>query len=711
MLAFADVLGFLLTVVVLLFLGTGGYVASILSLGDRAETELATVAIETLVGATALALAIGLALGAAGVLEIVPALGVLFATVIALLAIARRKMPPRHLEAPLRALASRLAELAREHPAITILAANALFAESAFALLHPPLSWDSIEYHLLLAAHWFHRHDLAPFLGAPRLHVQGMNPAAGSVYLWWWLASAHSDLYVNLAYVPHWVLLGVVAYSLARRLGATRFAPLAGATPLFLPVILRWATTQYADILMTSMLLAGLHFLARFAANGARRDAAWAGVALGVALGAKGLGVPYVFSLALPAIAWMPRPMRDRTRAFAIAASTCALLGAYFYVRNALVTGSPFFPFTALSFGRRVVCDPATFVGPGEGAVAGGQIAYRLGALARSGTLFDAFLGSPAPTELESGVGPAFACVIVGLVALPWSAAREQRWLVRTIAVFVVFTVLVWLFVPYARGSLVFLNIRYLDPTLVLGSVAFFAWLDRRGLSPQWASTIAILIAAQGVLAQTVLLAWRPRRVLFAIDALVIGAAVSTRARGFLRRRAKVLAAIALAAFAAYTPWFAEFRDLDRARAYGDDLSGHETLAYRHARAWAWLDSNGRDGTVAFVSAPLTYFYYPAMGMRLDRRVTYVNADAQDGMYVTDFPRCHLRDHPDRDAWLRRLDRDNVRWLLVSRYPPASFPIEAEWARALSDAFVLRYSDTANLLFERVRAPNPDPRS
>ena len=151
------------------------------------------------------------------------------------------------------------------------------------------------------------------------------------------------------------------------------------------------------------------------------------------------------------------------------------------------------------------------------------------------------------------------------------------------------------------------------------------------------------------------------------------------------------------------TPRFAEFRDHDRTRAYGEAVSGHDTLAFRHARAWAWLDSNGADGTVAFVSSPLSFFYYPAMGMRLERRVLYVGVDAREGRSVTDFTGCHLRDRPDRDAWLRRVDREGVRWLLVSRYPPATFPIEAEWARSLETRFELRYGDATNLLFERRR--------
>src|SRR5689334_20599312 len=132
MIAFADVLGFVLTLVVLFFLFTGGYVASVLTLdrGD-AERQPATVFIETTVGATALAPGLGAVPGPARHLEITYALGLLALVVITLVAIARRRSVG--LAPPIAAVAARIACLVRDHPALAILAANAIFLEAAFA--------------------------------------------------------------------------------------------------------------------------------------------------------------------------------------------------------------------------------------------------------------------------------------------------------------------------------------------------------------------------------------------------------------------------------------------------------------------------------------------------------------------------------------------------------------------------------------------------
>ena len=57
-------------------------------------------------------------------------------------------------------------------------------------------------------------------------YFYGFEPSNGSVWLWWWMAPSHSELYVNLAFFPQTLLLALAAGGIARELGARRHWPL-----------------------------------------------------------------------------------------------------------------------------------------------------------------------------------------------------------------------------------------------------------------------------------------------------------------------------------------------------------------------------------------------------------------------------------------------------------------------------------------------------
>ena len=62
------------------------------------------------------------------------------------------------------------------------------------------------------------REDFAPIFGMHPTYFYGYQPSNGSVWLWWWMAPSHSELYANLAFFLPLQLLTWVrnAESLAR---------------------------------------------------------------------------------------------------------------------------------------------------------------------------------------------------------------------------------------------------------------------------------------------------------------------------------------------------------------------------------------------------------------------------------------------------------------------------------------------------------------
>jgi hypothetical protein len=190
-----------------------------------------------------------------------------------------------------------------------------------------------------------------------------------------------------------------------------------------------------------------------------------------------------------------------------------------------------------------------------------------------------------------------------------------------------------------------------------------------------------------------------------AADAFAVALALAPGLRRGLARWWRPLALAAALALVLLAPALGRFRDADRARALGEEYTAHATSGRRYAAAWGWLDRHAGSGTVDVVSAPDTFFVYPAMGPRLERRAIYVNVNARDLHAAAAYPRCQPRVDPAPDAWLANLRREGVRWLHLSRTPPYPFPQEDGWAAARRERFALRFADATNRVWEVLPAP------
>src|SRR6201995_279835 len=230
-----DLLGAVLTLVALGFLALGGYLAALRLLREEAARDPLALAIATLLLATAEAVGIGLLLGSLGLLRIDLALALQAALALVLLVGFRRSPPPGGLGAPARAICERAWEHLRAHPALSIVTFHAVGSEALRGLIRPPLSWDSLMYHLLLAGTWLRDHNLNPVFGNIPNNYYGYVPANGSLWFWWWMAPSHSEFWVNLATLPHGILVGLATGGIARRLGAGRHWPLASFVMLMTP--------------------------------------------------------------------------------------------------------------------------------------------------------------------------------------------------------------------------------------------------------------------------------------------------------------------------------------------------------------------------------------------------------------------------------------------------------------------------------------------
>jgi hypothetical protein len=755
-----DVAGALFTLLALGALAGGGYLAALHLLGrERAAAGALELAVAWLLASTSLGVGIGLLLGACGQLR--PGLALALALLACGTLLApwwRRRRPagagsgaaagarggaggetgartgagaeaetgagagmqaglePPDLAGPARHLGARLAACLRRHWVLSLLALHAIGSEALRGLLRPPLSWDSLMYHLWLAATWVQRHDLAPVFAAYPLNYYGYSPANGAVWLWWWMAPSHGELYANLAFLPQWALLGLATGAVARRLGARRAWPLAAFLVVLTPAVLRFAATQYVDVFTAACLLAGCYFGMSWLREPRWGDAALAAAGLGLAAGTKVLGLAYAAALGAALLPLAVGAWRRRAAQAAAALLLAAALGGFFYLRNAARGVDPL----------ALECEGLPHRQPARGLPAlprPGSAAALPRQMLAGGRLLRAFLGTvdePRSPFVDLGLGPQAVLLLLGVAAL--AGVPRERWREAAVAGSQVLAeAACWATVPFAAAGHVFANVRYLLPAVGLAFAGGVAAAESRRADERLLQGIAVALAAQDLLQLHARLSDGVRLTVAAGDLAAVAVALSpqlrARLRGWLspagprrhRRLALAAAGGALVAALAAVPLLARFRAADRRRALTFEYTAHGNNVAWYTSGWDWLDRHGGHGTVAVVNSPDTFFIYPAMGPYLERRALYVNVNAANLDEAAAYPLCQPRVEPSAAAWIANLRRAGVRWLDLTRTPPFPFSMEDGWARAHPELFALRFVDATNRIFELLPAPAAPP--
>lgn len=220
----------------------------------------------------------------------------------------------------------------------------------------PPTSADALVYHAEFPRRWLELHRIDdPFwsyaafypLGIETLFAQAMSVVglggAGSALA---AGSAASALHGLLA-----VLATLAVFGLARELGGgSDSAGVLGAALFALQGLVTWdSTSTFVDMGLVFFAVVAAWHAVRFSREPTRGTAAWVGVAAGGAAGAKYIGPLAAAFVMLPVAISALR--RRAVSALGVAAAFTAAAGGIWYVKNAVVTGNPFYP---LFFGGKL---------------------------------------------------------------------------------------------------------------------------------------------------------------------------------------------------------------------------------------------------------------------------------------------------------------------------------------------------------------------
>ena len=197
-----------------------------------------------------------------------------------------------------------------------------------------PNGWDTMQYHLARAAAWRAQGSLDYF--GTHSPIANTYPQNGEMSLLYGLVLAGRDTFAALPQLLASLATAVGISVIARRLGSPRRPALfVGLLFLTLSDVAIQTVTAQNDLVETSFVVAAV----ALALGSQRRDAALAGLAIGLAIGAK-----LTFFYALPALlllGWLVLPRRRLVAVAAASVAGVALFGSYAYVQNLVESGRP----------------------------------------------------------------------------------------------------------------------------------------------------------------------------------------------------------------------------------------------------------------------------------------------------------------------------------------------------------------------------------
>ncbi len=217
-----------------------------------------------------------------------------------------------------------------------------LVALALHYLHRAPFDGDSLRYHLPIAAAWLQSGDL---LATSALYWY--YPCSSEMACYGLLSSGGGDVLANWQNLPAMLVFLLAVVRLAEAFGAKRSVSLAVSTLFCLGAhaLRRQVFTQENDLFLAAFLLAGLAWL--WAPPTRRSRLGWLipGVALGLAASTKYSGLQYVvLAIGFGALTWRSAAQRHSRGDWLALVLTAIVIGAFPYLRNWFLTGSPFYP-------------------------------------------------------------------------------------------------------------------------------------------------------------------------------------------------------------------------------------------------------------------------------------------------------------------------------------------------------------------------------
>jgi hypothetical protein len=230
--------------------------------------------------------------------------------------------------------------------ALFIVSVTAMFILVWDVVTPPPAGGDAFIYHLTFPASWLKTGRIAYVPLPYGAQAATYYPLDMELFFLWIMRAFQSDLLVNLAQVPCWLIAALGVAAISRETGVGRPGAIVGAAFVMLaPGILQQVTVARVDVAFASWFVTAIYFALRFGRTKKSGSLVLFGVSIGLLIGTKPIGVTYAV---IPLLLFF---FNLRGRGFASAvfsvfevAMISIVFGGFWHIRNWIATGNPFFP-------------------------------------------------------------------------------------------------------------------------------------------------------------------------------------------------------------------------------------------------------------------------------------------------------------------------------------------------------------------------------
>ena len=332
-------------------------------------------------------------------------------------------------------------------------------------LLPPKVVSDGPIYHLFFAARWWKAGRISLVASPFGENAATYFPANGDLVFAGLMALYEGDRPARIGQAPFFLIAGLAAYAIARRLGAGAASAIV-ATCFFLSCtpLLLFAFEANVDTFFIAGYLAAVAFGIRYALDGGHLcSLIFAGLSAGLAWGSKPTAILFVPPLLLLTAAVAVRKHGFRRGApgrLAVLAAATLLTCGFWLARGLILTGNPLYPMHLEAFDRVILAGW-----------------YPQAAMQRSQFYLPrgdwrAFLAITAMV-FDGRLLPLWAAALLGLWAIrrPRAPADWAVWAVSALSVANVATY--WLLIPYRTQQ------RFMLQAVGLAAAPLARLLDR----------------------------------------------------------------------------------------------------------------------------------------------------------------------------------------------------------------------------------------
>jgi hypothetical protein len=205
-----------------------------------------------------------------------------------------------------------------------------------------PADWDTLMYHLPLIVQWLHSHSLV----APDC-AHWFMPANSEVLGFWIVGPFSGDFLISFLNLPATLLLAFASLEVGALLGMARpFKHITALAIISNSVMMTQLLDPKNDIAVAGLFFAAMAYGFRFALKARSADLAFCATSLGLLCGVKYPALGYATcALCIPLVVVLSSRLgRSRIGPLLVLVLGIIPLGGYWYIRNLLLTGQPFYP-------------------------------------------------------------------------------------------------------------------------------------------------------------------------------------------------------------------------------------------------------------------------------------------------------------------------------------------------------------------------------